>query len=93
MGLRFGKEFVQLKLQCSCLLHKSQCSRPTPTEHLCTPLNSSFHYRLFLQSHLQVHLPSSKLISEFFFNSCTVHFDTSNLLLLQPMQNNFALKH
>jgi hypothetical protein len=39
--IKFGAEFVQLK--CSCNIHKSQCTRPTPSEHLCTPLKSSFH--------------------------------------------------
>jgi len=29
----------------------------------------------------------------FFFHICTVHFDLSNLLLLQPMHKKFALKH
>jgi len=27
------------------------------------------------------------------FHSCTVHFDLSNRLLLQPIHNKFALKH
>jgi len=28
-----------------------------------------------------------------YFHSCTVHFDLSDLLLLQPTHNNFPLKH
>jgi len=43
MGLRFGEEFVQLELKYSCLPHNSHRTRPTPFEHLCTPLNSSFN--------------------------------------------------
>lgn len=31
MGLRFGEEFVQLKLKCRCSLQKSHCTRPTPS--------------------------------------------------------------
>jgi len=27
------------------------------------------------------------------FHSCTVHFDSSSLLLIQPVHNNFASKH
>jgi hypothetical protein len=53
-GLRPSEESVPLKLKRSCLLHKSQCSKPTPSEHLCTPVNSYLHggLLLLLHSHL-----------------------------------------
>jgi hypothetical protein len=42
---------------------------------------------------IEMHRPKKHKKIYFYFYSCTMHFDFSTLLLVQPMHNKFALKH